>query len=747
MTQDTSFAVPPRLLPGAPYPLGAAWDGGGVNFALFSEHADAVELCLFDHPDAPRERWRLPLPERTGHTWHGYLPGAGPGLAYGYRVAGPYDPGRGHRFNPAKLLLDPYARDIAGRVRWDHAVYGYRRFPHADDLAPDGADSAPFVPRSVVVDPAFAWGDDAPPGTPWSDTLIYEVHAKGFTRQHPEVPAPLRGTYAGLAHPAALDHLRRLGATAVELLPVHAWVDEAFLAAKGLTNYWGYNSVGFLAPAAHLAHDRSPGGPPREFKAMVKALHAAGLEVILDVVYNHTAEGNHLGPTLAFRGIDNAAYYKLEPDQPRYYLDYTGTGNTLDASHPSVLQLIMDSLRYWVTEMRVDGFRFDLASALAREPYQFDPRSGFFDAVHQDPVLSQVKLIAEPWDVGAGGYQVGRYPVRWAEWNDKYRDTVRSFWRGDGLPLADLGARLVGSPDLYRRPGHHPWSSVNFVTAHDGFTLEDLVSYAHKHNEANGEHNRDGSDHNRSANYGVEGPTDRPDVVATRRRQRRNLLATLLLSRGVPMLLGGDELGRTQRGNNNAYCQDNRISWFDWDLDAGDEALLAFARRLVALRRAYPAFRPDRFPPAGAGLEPIWLRAGGGEMDVGDWHAPGRHALGLCLHLGPTAASDAAIKIAADGTDVGANPVPDRSSDGGLDPDPEDNALLPGETLALLLNAGTEATRFDLPGLDGAPSSWKILLDTSAPAAGPDRTLPGDRPTTVTGRSVLLLRREAEATP
>ncbi|HYO30896.1 MAG TPA: glycogen debranching protein GlgX, partial [Thermomicrobiales bacterium] len=694
MTQDTLFEGPPRLRPGVPVPLGATLDGEGVNFALFSEHASAVDLCLFDHPAAPRERWRVPLPAKTNHVWHGFLPGAGPGLAYGYRVHGPYDPEGGHRFNPAKLLLDPYARDLTGRVRWDDAVYGYRRFPHANDLTPDGADSAPFVPRSLVVDPAFDWGDDALPCTPWADTLIYEVHAKGFTRSHPGVPPELRGTYAGLAHPAAVDHLRRLGITAVELLPVHAWVDEAFLAAKGLTNYWGYNSVGFFAPAPHLAHDRSPGGATREFKAMVKTLHAAGLEVILDVVYNHTAEGNHLGPTLSFRGIDNLAYYKLEPHQRRYYLDVTGTGNTLDASHPAVLQLIMDSLRYWVTEMRVDGFRFDLASALAREPHGFDPRAGFFDAVHQDPALARVKLIAEPWDVGAGGYQVGRYPVRWAEWNDKYRDTIRSFWRGDGEPLGDLAGRLTGSPDLYRRPGNHPWKSVNFVTAHDGFTLEDLVSYAHKHNGANGEQNRDGSDHNRSANYGVEGPTTRPDVVATRERQKRNLLATLLLSQGVPMLLGGDEFGRTQPGNNNAYCQDNAISWFAWAPDAADEALLAFVRRLVAARHAHQAFRPDRYPPSGNQPDPIWLRDGGGKMDDADWSARGLHALGLVLPGNAPPATDPPV--------VGA-PIVDAP-------------------LALLLNAGHGAARIELPALGDAPTRWTILLDTAAPAASPDRT-------------------------
>ena len=706
MSLDPTSNGSPRLRAGRPVPLGAHWDGAGVNFALFSEHAAAVEVCLFDRPDDRRERWRIALSEQTGNVWHGYLPDARPGSAYGYRVHGLYDPAGGHRFNPAKLLLDPYAREIAGHVRWDDAVYGYARFPRPNDLERNDADSAPFVPRSVVVDPDFAWDDDAPPATAWADTLISEIHVKGFTERHPAVPPAIRGTYAGLAHPVAVDHLRHLGVTAVELLPVHAWVDEAFLAAKGLTNYWGYNSIGFSAPASHLAADRSPGGPVREFKAMVKALHAAGLEVILDVVYNHTAEGNHLGPTLAFRGIDNVAYYKLEPDQPRYYMDFTGTGNTLNVRHPAVLRLVMDSLRYWVTEMRVDGFRFDLAPALAREPYTFDVWSGFFDAVHQDPVLSQVKLIAEPWDIGPGGYQVGHFPVRWAEWNDKYRDTVRAFWRGDGPPLAELGSRLTGSPDLYRRAGH-PWKSVNFVTAHDGFTLRDLVSYAHKHNEVNGEHNRDGSDHNLSANYGVEGPTDRPDIVATRERQQRNFLATLLLSLGTPMLLGGDELGRTQSGNNNAYCQDNGISWLSWDLDGRDEALLDFVRRVVALRRAHPTFRRHRFPDDRRFL---WLRAGGGEMGDGDWHAHGRHALGLCLP----------------------------GADAGTDDDEDATAL------ALLLNAGHVAARFDLPAFDAAPARWRLLLDTAAPLANGDRAVPSDEPVHVSGRSVLLLRRVAE---
>lgn len=619
-----------EIWPGRPFPLGATWDGEGVNFALFSENAEGVELCLFDEED--RET-RLPLTERTIHHWHGYVPGAGPGLRYGYRVHGPWAPGEGHRFNPAKLLIDPYAKAIDGDVRWDAA----RVLPYADgDLSgteADGSDSAAAIPRSVVVDPAFDWGDDRPPGVSWSESVIYEAHVKGFTHRHPDVPEHLRGTYAGLASEAAVAHLAALGVTAVELLPVHHFVSEHALVEKGLTNYWGYSSIGFLAPHWAYSAAGSAGGQVREFKEMVKGLHAAGIEVILDVVYNHTAEGNHLGPMLSFKGIDNRSYYRRPPDDDGHYMDFTGTGNTLNPVHPSVLRLIMDSLRYWVTEMHVDGFRFDLASSLAREFYEVDRLSGFFDVVHQDPVLSQVKLIAEPWDVGPGGYQVGNFPVQWAEWNGAFRDEVRDFWRAEGAGAPQVARRLTGSSELYAEDGRRPTSSVNFVTAHDGFCLRDLVSYDHKHNEANLEDNRDGADDNRSWNHGAEGETDDPCIRALRARQVRNLLMTTLLSQGVPMIVAGDEMGRTQQGNNNTYCQDSELSWLEWDLDPGQEELLGFTRGLIALRREHHVFRQRRFLVGDADdgrRDSVWLRADGQEMTDADWHAH-HHALGLML--------------------------------------------------------------------------------------------------------------------
>ena len=629
-----------EVWPGSPHPLGATWDGEGTNFALFSEGADSVELCLFNGDPPGRggkgsAEVRVPLTEVTAHVWHGYVPGVEPGQQYGFRVHGLYDASRGARYNAAKLLLDPYAKAIEGPLDWDDAVFGYT--VGGDDRVPDVTDSASHVPHSVVADPLFPWGYDHRPGTPWHDTVIYETHVKGFTANNPNVPERLRGTYAGLASPAAVAHLLRLGITAVELLPVHHFVAEHDLVKRGLTNYWGYNSLGYFAPHAAYSASGGRGQQVREFKAMVRTLHAAGIEVILDVVYNHTAEGNQMGPTLSFRGIDNPAYYRLVDHDPRYYMDYTGTGNTLNARHPEVLHLIMDSLRYWVTEMHVDGFRFDLASALARGFHEVDRLSAFFDLIHQDPVVSQVKLIAEPWDVGEGGYQVGNFPVLWTEWNGRYRDAVRDFWRGEHGSVAEMGYRLTGSSDLYQGDGRRPYASINFITAHDGFTLADLVSYNDKHNEANGEKNRDGTDDNRSWNCGVEGPTDDPEVLELRRRQQRNFLATLVLSQGVPMLVGGDEMGRTQGGNNNAYCQDNEISWLNWELKDDDRELLYFTRNLIALRRAHPVFRRRSFfqgrPIHGSGRADIgWFGPTGSEMTADEWASEDFGAIGMFLN-------------------------------------------------------------------------------------------------------------------
>jgi glycogen operon protein len=617
-----------EVWPGEPYPLGATWDGSGTNFAVFSEAAERVELCLFDR-DGIEER--VTLPESDGFVWHGHLPGIAPGQRYGYRVHGPYDPANGHRCNPAKLLLDPYGKALedaapGATVRWHEALFSYRLTdPEPHDLRGiNTLDSAPYLPKNVVVNPFFDWGDDRHPRTPYPRTVIYEAHVKGLTARHPGIPPEQRGTYAGLAHPVMIDYLRDLGVTAIELLPVHQFIPEHALVARGLTNYWGYNTIGFLAPHNAYSSSGQAGQQVLEFKAMVRALHAAGIEVILDVVYNHTAEGDHLGPTLSFRGIDNAAYYRLRDDDKRYMLDYTGCGNSLNVRHPHALQLIMDSLRYWILEMHVDGFRFDLASALARELHDVDRLSAFFDLVQQDPVVSQVKLIAEPWDLGDGGYQVGNFPPLWTEWNGKYRDTVRDFWRGAYSTLPEFGSRLTGSSDLYAHNNRRPVASINFVTCHDGFTLNDLVSYDHKHNEANGEHNRDGTDDNRSWNCGEEGPTGDSRIIALRGRQKRNFLATLFLSQGVPMLSHGDEVGRTQSGNNNAYAQDNELSWVDWE-DI-DEELLEFVRTLSGLRRDHPAFRRRRFfqgaPSQEGDLPDIeWLTPGGEAMTDDDWNA------------------------------------------------------------------------------------------------------------------------------
>ena len=700
-----------RVRPGRSYPLGATWDGAGVNFALFSEHATGVELCLFD--EQGRES-RVAVREHTDHVWHVYLPEARPGLRYGYRVHGPWEPAQGHRFNPAKLLIDPYARAVDGEVTWRDEVFGYRLGDPGADLTRDDRDSAAFVPKSVVIDTAFTWAGDRPPRTPWSDTVIYEAHVRGLTRRHPGVPEPLRGTYAGLAAPAVIEHLTSLGVTAIELMPVHAFVVDKALADRGLTNYWGYNSIGFFAPEGAYASTGRPGRQVAEFKTMVKVLHEAGIEVILDVVYNHTAEGNHLGPTLAFRGIDNDAYYRLAEDR-RYYMDYTGCGNTLNMTHPRTLQLIMDSLRYWIQEMHVDGFRFDLASALARELHDVDRLGAFFDIIHQDPVISQVKLIAEPWDLGAGGYQVGNFPVLWAEWNGIYRDTVRAWWKGDEGQAGGLAYRLTGSSDLYGRGGRRPWASINFVTAHDGFTLNDLVSYNDKHNEANGEGNRDGHDHNLSWNHGVEGPTDDPAVVGLRERQKRNFLATLLLSLGVPMLLHGDEMGRTQQGNNNAYCQDNALTWQDWSPDRKARDLLAFTRRLIRLRKAHPIFRRAKFYYGrhlhGAEVKDLtWFRPDGKEMQEEDWRNAHTRTFGLRL------AGDALDEVDAQGRAVR------------------------DDTFLLLLNAFWEPLDFVLPA-HKAGLRWEVVLDTrAADGRVRHRPLKGGESWRLEARSLALLR-------
>jgi glycogen operon protein len=625
------MSVAAAVWPGRSYPLGATWDGEGVNFALFSEHAEKVELCLFS-ADGRRETQRIVVRENTDHVWHCYLPEARPGWLYGYRVYGPYRPEEGLRFNPAKLLLDPYARNIVGAMRWSDAMFGYTIGHRREDLSLDRRDSARGMPKCKVVETAFTWDDDRPPNVPWHDMVIYELHVRGFTMLNPHVPEALRGTYAGLATAPVIDYLKRLGVTTVELMPVHTFVDDRYLVERGLRNYWGYNTIGFFSPEARY----SASGKVNEFKTMVRALHSAGIEVILDVVYNHTAEGNHMGPTLSFRGIDNRSYYRQADDNPRYYKDYTGCGNTLDMQHPRVLQLIMDSLRYWVSVMHVDGFRFDLAAALARELHAVDRLGAFFDLIRQDPVLNRVKLIAEPWDLGEGGYQVGNFPLGWAEWNDRYRDTMRAYWRGDEGLLGEFARRLTGSSDLYGLSGRRPFASINFITAHDGFTLHDLVSYNGKHNEANGEENRDGHNHNLSWNCGVEGPTDDADVRALRALQKRNLLATLLLSQGVPMLLAGDEIGNTQGGNNNAYCQDNPIGWIDWETDAQGRELFEFARRLVHLRRRHPAFRRRGFfegrPLRGSRLKDIlWLKPDGAEMAEEEWQQNFARCLGMLL--------------------------------------------------------------------------------------------------------------------
>jgi isoamylase len=698
--------------PGRPYPFGATWDGEGTNFALASESATGVELCLFSGDGSTGEERRVRLTERTDLVWHCYLPSVGPGQLYGFRIEGPYRPKEGLRFNPNKLLLDPYAKAIDGTIRWSDANFGYRLGDKAADLSFDARDNQEFMPKCVVIDESFDWGDDPRPDIPLHRSIIYETHVKGMTMLHPEVPDELRGSYAGMASEPIVRYLEELGVTAVELLPVHQFVSDKMLEDRGLSNYWGYNTIGFFAPDARYSSSGRRGEQVREFKQMVQTFHRHGIEVILDVVYNHTAEGSELGPTLSFRGTDNPTYYHLVADQPRYYMDYTGTGNTLNVGNPRVLQLVMDSLRYWVTEMHVDGFRFDLAAALARELHEVDRLATFFDAIGQDPIVSQVKLIAEPWDVGPGGYQVGNFPPGWAEWNGRFRDSVRAFWRGDAVGVAELAYRLSGSSDLYEDTGRRPYASINFVTAHDGFTLNDLVSYERKQNEANGEGNRDGEEHNLSMNCGVEGPTDDPAVRALRERQKRNFLATLLLSQGAPMISGGDEHGRTQGGNNNAYCQDNEISWFDWRLSEDDEALLRFTRKLIEIRDRHPVLRRRKFFQGrrlyGSEVEDIeFFQPDGSPMSDETWELGWVRTLGMLLNGKAISERD------------------------------ERGERIEDDVLLLLINGDANEHTFALPSLNGT-DGWQVLVDTGTPLAEPGEPL--KRAYLLKSRTLVLLR-------
>jgi glycogen operon protein len=697
--------------PGTPYPLGATYDGVGTNFAVFSEIADSVELCLFDDEGVET---RVALPEYDAFVWHGYLPDVGPGQRYGFRVSGPYDPAQGHRCNPNKLLLDPYAKAVEGQLDWNESLFGYR-FGAPDERNDD--DSAPHVMTSVVINPYFDWRNDHRLNVPYHESLIYETHVKGMTIRHPDIPERVRGTYAGLAHPVMIDHLTQLGVTAVELMPVHQFVTDSYLHDKGLSNYWGYNTIGFFAPHNGYSAAGDRGEQVQEFKAMVRTLHEAGIEVILDVVYNHTAEGNHMGPTLSFRGLDNAAYYRLVDDDPAKYMDYTGTGNSFNARNPHALQLIMDSLRYWILEMHVDGFRFDLASVLARELHDVDRLSAFFDLVQQDPVVSQVKLIAEPWDVGEGGYQVGNFPPLWSEWNGKYRDTVRDFWRGEHATLGEFASRLTGSSDLYAHSGRRPMASVNFVTAHDGFTLQDLVSYNGKHNEANGEGGNDGTDDNRSWNCGAEGPTDDVEILALREQQKRNFLTTLLVSQGVPMMLYGDEFGRTQGGNNNAYCQDNETSWVDWTMPSRHDVQLNFTCNLTKLRKEHPVFRRRRFfdgTPVhvkGEQLRDIaWFTPAGADMTQQDWDTGYAQSLAVFLN------GDA---------------IPS--------PDPRGQQVK-DDSFLLLFNAADASIEFTLPSAEYG-ERWEIVVDTTSPLDVERPSLKADGAVDLEARAVLVLRR------
>lgn len=701
---------------GLPNPLGATLTNEGVNFALFSENATGVDLCLFDDAHAPAETIRIRMLECTGHVWHCFIPGLKAGQIYGYRVHGPYEPENGHRFNPAKLLLDPYAKAVAGLVNWSPEMFGYVQDGSSDaDLNRDDRDNAWCMPKSVVIDDTFDWGDDRLLNYPQADGVIYEVHVKGFSKICPHIPEELRGSYAGIGSDFAIDYFKRLGVTAVELMPVQHFVNDHFLEEKGLTNYWGYNSIGYFAPHSAYSQNTSPGGQVVEFKEMVKRLHAAGIEVILDVVYNHTGEGNHLGPMLSFKGVDNAVYYRLMHNDRRFYMDYTGTGNTLNTMHPQVLQMLMDSLRYWVTEMHVDGFRFDLASTLAREFHDVSRLSGFFDCIHQDPIISKVKLIAEPWDVGEGGYQVGNFPIRWAEWNGKYRDNVRAYWKGDMGLIGELAYRLTGSADLFEHGGRKPYASINFVCAHDGFTLYDTVAYNDKHNDANGENNQDGHNDNRSWNCGEEGPTDDEGVNALRRRQVRNFLATLLLSQGVPMLVGGDEFARTQQGNNNSYCQDNEISWFNWEHADWQKQILEFTTRLIAFRKEHPVFRRPKYFQgrrlSGSAMKDImWFDTGGSEMTESEWNSGTSRCLGMLL--------------SGDALDV-------RDVQG---------RAIRGSTFLVLFNAHHEVVKFALPGKQEV--NWEMSLNTRLESGFPDsveRHRAGDE-IEVMERSMCVLR-------
>ncbi len=673
-----------RVWPGKAYPLGANWDGKGVNFALFSENATGVELLFYENPEAESPKEQISVREKSGDIWHAYIPDILPGQLYAYRVYGPYEPEKGLRFNSNKVLIDPYAKAIAGIVGWDDALYGYRIGDPKEDLSMDDRDSGSFIPKCVVIDTSFDWGEDKHLGTTWNETVIYEAHVKNFTVRHPDVEDCNKGTYSGLASPSVIRYLKDLGITAIELLPVHQHEDERLLIDKGLRNHWGYNTIGFFAPDCRYSSSGFLGEQVREFKEMVKSLHKAGIEIILDVVYNHTAEGNHLGPTLSFRGIDNTSYYRLVSNEPRHYMDFTGTGNSLYMRHPRVIQLIMDSLRYWIQEMHIDGFRFDLATALARELYEVDRLSTFFEVIQQDPIISQVKLIAEPWDLGDGGYQVGNFPVQWAEWNGKYRDTIRRFWRGDERQVADLAYRLTGSSDLYQNGGRTPHASINFVTSHDGFTLHDLVSYNQKHNEANKDDNKSGADENYSWNCGTEGSTDKPNINQLRDCQKRNLLATLFLSQGVPMLLGGDEIGRTQDGNNNAYCQDNEISWFDWNLDERKLSLLEFTRKVIHMKKEHPVLRRKRFFQGrklfGAEIKDLtWLQPDGTEMTEQAWFESAVHTIGVIL------AGDAIDEI---------NERGERIAD---------------DTLLILFNADNRSVIFTMPKVG---KRWEVILHT-----------------------------------
>ncbi len=710
------MTVPTAVWPGKPQPLGATWDGEGVNVAVFSEWAERIDVCLYDVRDPNRETARITLPERTRNVRHGYLRGVGPGTLYGFRAHGPYDPARGLRFNANKLLIDPYARAIFGRVDFDAPVYPYRVGSRRADLSFDDRDSAPGMPRGLVVDGRFNWEGVESPRVTWPRLIVYETHVRGFTMRHPDIPEYLRGTYGGFAHPAVIDYLRSLGVTAVELLPVHQAVDEGFLEAKGLTNYWGYNTLGYFAPDARYACNGAF-NVVNEFKGMVKALHRAGIEVLLDVVYNHTGEGNHLGPMLSLKGLDPLAYYVMSPESPRYFQDFTGTGNSLNLDHHQTLKLVMDSLRYWVEEMHVDGFRFDLATTVGRTRLAFDRNAPFFHAIHQDPVLTRVKLIAEPWDVGLGGYQVGAFPVDFSEWNGKYRDAFRKYWKGDDNLAAEIGYRLTGSADLFQLSGRGPYASINFITAHDGFTLHDLVSYNQKHNEANLEHNKDGADDNNSWNCGVEGETDDPHVKALRERQVRNFLTTLFVSNGVPMIVAGDEIGRTQGGNNNAYCQDNEISWLDWNLDERRKSLLAFTRRLIRMRLEQPVLRRRRFFRGqhiwDSDLKDLaWFRPDGSEMTQEDWSQPFVRSLGFLLGGDAIATTD-----------------------------PFGHKVV-GDTLLILMNANHEPLEFVLPAIEWG-SDWEILVDTADGDGKTGAFTPAGGKLTVLDRAMMVLRRPA----